>query len=90
MTAEAELAPLAGEIDALLSRLADAEVEWQPWIDRVANEHRRSAINLVHYWALRQTDLRDLQWRLAAFGLSSLGRSEAHVQASLRLITLPF
>lgn len=80
------MAPLAGEIDALLSRLADAEVEWQPWIDRVANEHRRSAINLVHYWALRQSDLRDLQRRLAGFGLSSLGRSEAHVKASLQLI----
>ena len=86
MTAAAELAPLAGEIDALLSRLADAELEWQPWIERVADDHRPSAINLVHYWALRQTDLRDLQRRLAAFGLSSLGRSEAHVQSSLQLI----
>ena len=52
MTAAAELAPLAGEIDALLSRLADAELEWQPWIERVADDHRPSAINLVHYWAL--------------------------------------
>jgi len=86
MTAAAELDQLADEIEALLSRLADAELEWQPWIDRVADDHRHSAINLVHYWALRQTDLRDLQRRLAAFGLSSLGRSEAHVQASLQLI----
>jgi len=44
--------------------------------------HRRSAANLVHYLALRQHDVRDLQARLAAVGLSSLGRSEAHVLAT--------
>ncbi len=44
--------------------------------------HRRSATNLVHYLELRHHDRRDLQARLAAAGLSSLGRSEAHVLAS--------
>ena len=39
--------------------------EWQPWIVPVAPENHCSAINLVHYWALRQVDLRDLQYRLA-------------------------
>lgn len=53
----------------------------------VSPEHRSSAVNLIHYWALRQTDLRDLQWRLSEFGLSSIGHSEAHVQATLQLIT---
>ena len=52
---------------------------WQPG-------YRASARNIVHYWAIRQTDLRDLQHRLAAFGLSSLGRSEPHVEATLRLV----
>jgi pyruvate kinase len=41
---------------------------------------------MVHYWAIRQYDLRELQSRLAAFGLSSLGRSEPHVEATLRLV----
>ncbi len=45
--------------------------------------HRRSAANLVHYLELRQHDVRDLQARLAASGLSSLGRSEAHVLATV-------
>jgi len=44
--------------------------------------HRRSAANLVHYLELRHHDVRDLQARLAAAGLSSLGRSEAHVLAT--------
>ena len=39
-----------------------------------------------HYWSIRQCDLRDLQSRLAAYGLSSLGRSEPHVEATLLLV----
>jgi pyruvate kinase len=45
--------------------------------------HVRSAANLIHYLELRQHDVRDLQARLAAAGLSSLGRSEAHVLATI-------
>lgn len=45
--------------------------------------HRTSAANLDHFVALRSSDLRSLQHDLAALGLSSLGRSEAHVLATL-------
>ncbi len=45
--------------------------------------YRDSARNLVHYLSLRQHDLRPLQARLAELGLSSLGRSEPHVLASV-------
>ena len=81
-----QLAELHREIDALLGRLAEAERKWQHLIAPTNPENRCSATNLVHYWALRQVDLRDLQYRLACFGLSSLGRSEAHVQATLRRV----
>ncbi|WP_232023910.1 pyruvate kinase [Sulfurivermis fontis] len=48
-----------------------------------------SARNLAHYLELRRTDLRPLQERLAAMGLSSLGRGESHVDATLAgIITL--
>jgi pyruvate kinase len=40
-------------------------------------------LNLSHYIALREHDLTDLQYRLAARGLSSLGRSEGHVALAL-------
>src|ERR1700739_3160625 len=42
---------------------------------------------MLHYGAIRQCDLRDLQARLAAYGLSSLGRSEPHVEATLLFVT---
>lgn len=81
-----DLDRLQHELDKLLELLTESEFQWRDPIAAVAAEHRRSAVNLVHYWALRQTDLRDLQWRLSEFGLSSLGHSEAHVQASLQLL----
>ena len=40
-------------------------------------------LNLSHYLALREHDLTDLQYRLAARGLSSLGRSEGQVALAL-------
>lgn len=82
-SADERLRALHREVSGLLQRIADAESRWRQWTEPVAPEHRTSAVNLVHYWALRQVDLRDLQMRLAEFGLSSLGRSEAHVQATL-------
>jgi pyruvate kinase len=45
--------------------------------------HAASAANLMHYLALREIDLRPLQERLARLGVSSLGRAETHVLASL-------
>lgn len=45
--------------------------------------HKVSAENLLHYLAFRNHDLRPLQDRLAPLGLSSLGRAEAHVMATL-------
>ena len=42
--------------------------------------------NLLHYLALRKHDLRDLQSRLAALGLSSLGRSESNALAGVEAV----
>ena len=55
----------------------------RPSLRRVAPDRRASAKNLVHYIALRQRDLRDLQRQLSQRGLSSLGRSESCVMRSL-------
>ncbi len=81
-----ELARLLDGLDDLIDKLARATASWSPWIDQVEREYRASALNVAHYWAMRGNDLRDLQRRLAAFGLSSLGRSEPHVEATLRLV----
>jgi pyruvate kinase len=72
-------ADVRGVRDAMLA----AETARAAQIATTHPAHRRSAANLVHYLELRRSDVRDLQARLAAAGLSSLGRSEAHVLATV-------
>jgi pyruvate kinase len=63
--------------------LTSLESAMKASIARVPPDRREGARNLVHYVALRQHDLRDLQAELAELGLSSLGRSESCVRASV-------
>ncbi len=51
--------------------------------DAVPETHRDSARNLLHYLAVRSHDLRTEQQELSVLGLSSLGRAEAHVLATV-------
>lgn len=55
-------------------------------LQRVDPLNRASALNLLHYLALRSNDLRQIQARLSPRGLSSLGRCEAHVLATLNAV----
>ncbi len=57
---------------------------WDPMLSRGAFQD--SAVNLSHYLALRQLDLRPLQADLAPLGLASLGHCEGHVLPSLDAI----
>jgi pyruvate kinase len=63
-----------------------AEQEFSAELELVASSMRESAFNLVHYLAVRRHDVRELQDELARLGLSSLGRMEAHVMASLQAV----
>ncbi len=55
--------------------------EWRPTIKR--RSFVISSLNFAYYLAFRHHDLRDLQAQLIPLGLSSLGRSEAHILESL-------
>lgn len=74
----AELATVRERIRARAAARADG---WRGRIHR--SDFLESAQNLAAYLALRSEDLRGLQRDLATLGLSSLGRAEAHVLASL-------
>lgn len=87
--------PAAGPNDfaALLAIVADldreiAEVEHDQTrlLAQLHPAQRASALNLLHYLRLRRRDLRPVQTSLAALGLSSLGRCEAHVFESVRAV----
>jgi len=74
---------LMGQLWALRRSMLAREEAMQGALDKVLPEHRHSARNLIHYLSLRSVDLRMLQDQLAWLGLSSLGRAESHVLASL-------
>ena len=74
---------LIHDLWALRKALLDSQARLEPLLKSVDEAHRPSAVNLVHYLALRQVDLRPLQDRLAWIGVSSLGRSETHVLANV-------
>ena len=81
-----ELAALSAELDSLYADIQSVAAESRGFIDGVPPDYRDSARNLIHYLALRRHDLRALQPKLSALGLSSLGRSEASVLASVAAV----
>ena len=77
---------VARGVDELRRAALAAEQEFAGELDATAPSMRESAYNLVHYLAVRRLDVRGLQNELARLGLSSLGRMEAHVMASLQAV----
>jgi pyruvate kinase len=77
---------MSAELAGLEERMRRLEKHRESDIMASNPTHRRDAVNLVHYLALRQGDVRDLQRRLGARGLSSLGRCEAYVLATVECV----
>ncbi len=74
------------QLEKLHQDALDLETKFAPAIKQVHPSFRKSARNLLHYLSLRQHDIRQLQEDLAQLGLSSLGRAEGHVLASLQAV----
>jgi pyruvate kinase len=68
---------------AIREQLLEVAEGWRPWIEGRDADRDASARNLLQCLALRGHDLRELQDPLVALGLSFLGVSEGHVQASV-------
>jgi len=82
------LVGLADEVRTLRRQIAaTGRVVYSGWRGRIERQQfAASALNLAHYLVFRQIDLRVLQRRLMALGLSSLGRAEGRVQATLAAV----
>lgn len=72
------------QLEAIEQRAATLEKRYHDVLQRVHPTFAASARNLVHYRALRQHDIRDLQNKLGNLGLSRLGRAESHIMASVK------
>ncbi len=71
------------DVESLLADAFSEEARQAAWLAGVPPDAAPSARNLLHYLAVRRHDVRPLQRRLHRLGLSSLGRMESHVLATL-------
>jgi pyruvate kinase len=77
---------LLDQVNAIIDTAEDLEGKYQNEIERVHPAYRKSALNLVHYMALRSHSLTDLQEELRCMGLPGLDNVESHVMRSLLAI----
>jgi len=81
-----EIEELIQTLDAMRTEMLQFAAQFMETAGPFHPVYEASARNLLHYLALRQHDLRPLQARLAVLGLSSLGRAEAHVLATIEAV----
>ncbi len=71
------------QLEKLIKALKNAERSNKEILAAVCDTFKKSARNLVHYYALRSFDITKIQRALAHMGMSRLARAEAHILASL-------
>lgn len=77
---------LTEDLLAIRQEILEGQKEYQEVIDQVHPNYRYSATNFIRYLKLRTVDLRKIQFRLSALGLSSISHSERHVLANVENI----
>jgi pyruvate kinase len=84
------LSELQSELTRLRTKVAVGQQallsDWKAVL--AGSGYTQDAANLAAYIAFRREDLRSLQERLSELGLSSLGRCEGHVKATLDSVAL--
>lgn len=83
---QSHLGKLIDELSNLRAEMINLEQHRSALLASLHPTFQKSGANLLHYLALRNRDIRPLQEKLATIGLSSLGRTEAHVLASLNAL----
>lgn len=83
---KAEVQEVADQLEMLEQEALNLVKKFSGHVKDTHPVFRKSAGNLLHYLALRHHDIRELQEQLSGWGLSSLGRAESHVLASLHAV----
>ncbi len=74
---------LLEQLEQIESEAKELEQKYEKRLKKIHPDNQKSALNLIHYLALRNQDIRDLQGTLGQLGISRLGRAESHVMASI-------
>ena len=80
------LKKLARELEKIDHFMLQVEKDFGHLLEKVHPSNQKIAVNLLNYLALRSLDIRELQDRLHAAGLSSMASSESHVRGQLLAI----
>jgi pyruvate kinase len=83
---EKQLKTLHQQISHIIEQAQMMEIKYSTYISNVAPTYRKSALNLVHYLAMRQHQLEPIQNDLRNLGMPALENIEAHVMKSLLAI----
>ena len=86
MARHVDIERLSDQLKSINKAAKKLESDYSDDLAAVHPEFRDSAANLVHYVALRQSDISELQEDLATLGLSSLGRAERNVMGSVHAV----
>lgn len=86
MAHSVDIEQVSNQLELIHERALAFEASYAGELALVHPQLRQSAKNLIHYLALRQTDIRELQEDLAILGLASPGQAERNVMASIHTI----
>ena len=79
---------MIAQLDAIIESAKKMEEQYANELSKVHPKNRRSALNLLHYLALRHHDITDMQNNLGKLGISRLGKAESHVKHSILLVKI--
>jgi pyruvate kinase len=78
-----EMVTMIDQLDSICEAALDFEGQYKQQLSTVHLKFKNSALNLLHYMALRHQNILDLQMKLDRLGVSMLNRAEGHVMTSL-------
>ena len=78
-----KLSQLLEQLEEIKEQAVQFEIKYYKELEKVHPSNLKSAKNLIHYLALRNQDIREIQNALWQLGISRLGRAESHVMASI-------
>ena len=83
MNDKKDIFELITQIEKIILKAKDLEKKYKSHLQSINPKYTESALNLIHYLALRSFDLSTLQSRLSKYGLQDLSNIESHVLLSL-------
>jgi len=78
-----KLFQLLEQLEEIKEQAVQFEKKYYKELEKVHPSNLKCAKKLIHYLALRNQDIREIQNTLWQLGVSRLGRAESHVMASI-------